>query len=203
MKLIGIDVEATGAALGIHSMLAFGVAVVDTDTLEVVEKRRWLIRETPAPRWEFRCLREFWFASGAEAGKVLLAECDMYGQSPKGAMDHFVAWCSKQVARFGVESLQFVTDNAAFDAAWISYYLAAHTPVQSLHYALGEYRSVVDTSSFHGGVARLHPDTSVWGLTDAARARLGVPAPTKSLSHLPDDDAADIALAHATILKHM
>jgi oligoribonuclease (3'-5' exoribonuclease) len=58
--VVAIDIEATGMDHTRHAMLEIGAVAVDIDTFEVVDRFLVTLRHDQDPRWETRCLREFW-----------------------------------------------------------------------------------------------------------------------------------------------
>lgn len=128
MRIIAVDIEASGMNPFVHSILEIGAVCLDTDTLEVVSRFEVNIKDRDGARWEPRCLREFWTnPENCETRVVhaLLERIEQAGVAPKAAIEQFWAWLQAQHTA-GHPVKQIVSDNVAFDVAWLDHELLKH-----------------------------------------------------------------------------
>lgn len=215
---VGIDVEGTGQCMRTNFMPRFGAAVVEIETGECLERFCTFVKPpSPEHGWEQRCLDEFWLrkpepgATEARLAEIAAVTAKYHeicaavptAPTPDEAGQLFMAWIGTLVARFGAQSLMFVSDTAGYDYAWLSTVLPKGT---SLLYAFGSYRPVFACSNFYGGVAGVTPTHSLWGLLGACAEKLNIekPAsPTAVHDHNPMNDAETIAYEAAAIVREV
>jgi DNA polymerase III epsilon subunit-like protein len=222
---VAFDVEATGmymagfGAVQENAMVELGAcAMVANDSQRTVLDTFDRMMGIPyGCGWEPRCVDEFWsVAEGMPEKKERIDACQA---SPVDAMCAFVHWVESLVARYAdgdSKRIVFVTDNAAFDAAWVSLYLARYAGHQPLHTFFGAYRGVLDTSSYAAGAARHTPahkerflrETGAkrYRSKDAVRAALGVPSsvrPRAVHDHAAVNDAQHLLEEHMIAEQHL
>lgn len=204
--VLAVDVETTGADIGVHEMFALGVALVHVPTRTVKRTAMWCVRPSRAGDsmvWETRCLAEFYMKSGAEAGAALLERMRREGLPLALVMDCFMDFVRGATAED--PNVVLVTDNAAFDVPWLNAALSTtkHPP---LTWVTGSYRTVIDTDSYALGVAGDVGCAGVWGADARALRALGadadaVLAAAPPHTHFPDSDAARIGVIFATLVS--
>ena len=224
MILIGFDVECTGDDFAKHAMVEIGAFAVEY--LGPREPARQLATfETmiavPSDRcWEERCVREFWENPARpeyerlKAKKAAIEGCKI---DPETAARDFVSWVETLVevnAAGDSSGVRFVTDNAAYDAAWMGFYLctyAEHAPLTT--FFDGKFQAVIDTSSYHQGLSRVDHARELaikikngrYSEDRECRAALGVPdseVPTAVHDHRAVHDAQEILEQHLILLRH-
>lgn len=234
--LIVFDVECTGSDFVKHAMVELGAvcypyrrspkasdsqkdkrARVDRKPCSTFE----MTMRVPEDReWDARCVREFWENperpeyEQLKAKKKVIETCPM---SPEAGMTAFVTWVKTIVvleADGDSSRIRFVSDNAAYDAAWIGIYLcqyADHLPLTV--FFDDKFQAVIDTSSYHQGLSRVdHVEERLIKKTlghysedRECRRVLMVPegeVPTAVHDHRAVHDAQEIAEQHLIILKH-
>jgi hypothetical protein len=176
---IGLDVETTGSVLGLHALLAVGVAVVDLKTGTLVRSKRWVIRNKSL-RWEPRCVTEFW-SKHADALEELTAVTQQTHTLKEFAQD-FVTFM------LGYENSIVVSDFLLFDGQWVNHALSVGK--RSPLYLPGNksWQSTVDLDSFEDGLKA----AGVLPVVDMS----DVPPP----NHRPEVDAAFVAIKYARIV---
>lgn len=124
---MGLDVETTGQSLSHNAMIALGAVVMDTNSTTLHTFKVCL--GVPSDKgWEPRCLAEFW-SQHAD----LKASIERDAIDAKRAMVGFACWLNLMDLLYG-DRLVLLTDNPAFDVAWINLYLSQYTLRPSLYY---------------------------------------------------------------------
>lgn len=218
--LIAFDVEGTGNSFARHAMVELGAVAYCADRPhDQLEQFSIAINIPKGRTWELRCLEEFWLKDKKSDLAHKARRIDRgVGHEPAIAMKKFISWVLGVVTnRAGGDysRIRFISDNAAYDAAWVGLYLceyADHEPLTT--FFDGKFQGVIDTSSYHQGVSRhdhgvemsLKRKRGHYSEDAACRAELGVPdddVPATQHDHNAVNDAANIAQAHMIILKHM
>jgi hypothetical protein len=216
--LISVDVESTGDDFERHALVELGAAAYafKSGRYECLEAWSSIMQVPSARGWGARCVRQFWSSKPALVEKKRSIEATDI--SPVTAMSEFVDWVEQVVKKYAGDSpspVRFITDNAAFDAAWIGIYLCKYGGHNPLHtFFGGKFQAVIDTSSYHQGVARIdHVEerkrkraAGHFSEDRACRKFLRVPDDVRSKiphDHDPKHDAQNIAEEHAIILHYM
>ena len=123
--IVAVDIEATGMNPHVHSIIEIGAVCLDTETLEVESTFQVAIKHEPDARWEPRCLQEFWTnPKNCPTAVVsnLLQRVRNNGLPPRQAMQAFYDWLQALHTKDHPVK-QIVSDNVAFDVAWLDYEL--------------------------------------------------------------------------------
>lgn len=188
---LAIDIESSGQDMTRHFLVAVGACVVQLESNSVHEpsEDQFLAYLAPPPGtgWDPACLEHFWNNPkkgdrGRTQLELLEAARRKHGLwEPHHAMDMFVHWLHRMALKYPL--LIVVSDNPAYDVAWINYAVqrfATHPkPFDSLAYCTGEYRSIRDVTSFYRGVALQAPHAALGAsgrAEEQALQRLGVPS---------------------------
>ena len=230
---VGFDVEASGMYMAAYDGDAdFGTGSIQANAM--VELGAWAARSydrdrkelarfcemmaiPPGCGWEPRCKEEFWMV--AEGMPEKMRKIDECKQLARTVMCAFIVWVTGVVELYAdgdSKRICFVTNAAAFDAAWVSLYLARYAGHQPLHTFFGGYRGVLDTSSYAMGVTRHTPahkkrfvertGAEWYRSKDAARAVLGVPDSEKPHAvhdHSPVNDAQYLVEEHMILEQYL
>lgn len=228
--LIAFDVECTGGNLAKHALVEIGAVAgffvpgEDKRKRVPIEIERTFETTMAIPEgreWEEKCVREFWENPSRpeyEALKAKKAAIDRCEISPESGMKQFVSWVRWTVdtlVKGDASRMRFVSDNAAYDAAWIGVYLgqyANHEPLTT--FFDGRFQAVVDTSSYHQGLSRIDHarereikrEKGKYSEDRECRAILGIPddvKPTAVHDHRAVHDAQEILEQHVIILGYM
>ncbi len=195
---LAMDIETTGQYLGRNAMIAVGMVVMD-DEMNILKNFTVCLKENGKEREE-RCMKEFWEKQPAE----LFSNIIKNGIDPQIAMNMLVEWLLDVEMTYG-DRLVVVSDNPAFDVAWINYYLATYTVRPMLYNGWNdqkqeyEYRRIWDTdSAFHGALVIQKGEIVEWGL----EKELHVQNEKWNNSHVPEEDASNIAANYILFLKN-
>lgn len=170
--------------------------------------------------WDERCVREFWDnpdRSEHEQLKAKKKKIETSRISPEDGMKFFVTWVEQVVTKTGGDPsrIRFISDNAAYDAAWVGLYLcqyANHLPLTV--FFDDKFQAIIDTSSYHQGLSRL--DHVMERKIKAAKGHYSEDRECRKVLSVPDDfvtnathdhnamhDAQEIAEQHLIILQFM
>lgn len=215
--IISFDAECSGGNLETHAMVELGAAAVKFSDKVVISLGEWgSVMSVPDGRgWDADCVDNFWNTTPALKAKKEVVEKTPI--SPVTAMSQFVAWVEfivKHCAGGDSSRVRFVTDNSAFDSAWVGLYLSKFADHEPLPTFFGKFQAVIDTSSYHQGLARIdHVEerkrkrgTGHFSEDKACREALKVPDDIVSVvphDHNPVHDAQNIAAEHGIILRFM
>lgn len=191
--IVGLDVEASGMGLRTNFVLQIGLAEVDVETGRVLRKFQSFIAQPENTEWEERCVREFW--SKHPERFEFVKNAIVNAPSRDEVATSVLSWlkdCDKDA--------RFVVDTPGFDLAWLDSILG-HT---SHLYAFGNYRDVLDLSSWYLGLGSVaHPDESS---KNALCKRLGLEKlPDLGTKHTHDagDDAENMAVVAAFAFRSL
>lgn len=200
--VLGYDVEATGQCMRLHFMPRFGAALVEIASLKTVATFSRFCAAPPGRTWEKRCLDEFWLKPDNKAQYDEIVEGLKTAPSLEQAGLDFVEWVRELQARLGTDSMMLGSDTAGFDYAWLT---SALPPGTSLLYLFGPYRPTMAVSNFYGGVARVTPTQSFWGLLGSCCDVLHIEKPKAAVphDHNPEHDAETIAFEAASVIRHL
>ena len=186
--IVGLDIETSGALVGVNHIVAVGVAVVHLRSARVVEVKRWTA-DLEDIVWERRCLTEFW-EKHPEVLPKLKADTPRerrLSQHHLGA--NVVAWLN--AAREIYRGLVVVSDFTQFDAGWINHAAAATECLPLYLDNCGKFRRVLDTDAYKEA------------LEDAGLSIAVDMSDTPPASHLPEVDATFIAVEFARLLAQL
>ncbi len=229
---VAFDVEATGMYMAgydggdgdgdsvqANAMVELGACAMLAGDLErnILDTFDEMIRVPDGCGWELRCVDEFWnVVEGMPEKKRAIDKCN---RSPYNVMQAFVQWVDGLVKRYAdgdTKRICFITDNAAFDAAWVSLYLTKYAGHQPLHTFFGGYRGVLDTSSYAAGATRHTPahkkrfvedsGAKCYRGKDAVRAALDIPKsvqPRAVHDHTAVNDAQHLLEEYMIVVQHL
>ena len=229
--LIAFDVECTGYDLMKHAMVELGAVVypfssflynrikLEKEFFDEPLDRFDEIMNIPEDRgWEEKCVKEFWDNPKRPEYKQLKAKMDMINScpnSPEKIMLNFVQWVKNVVHLYADDDssrIRFISDNAAYDATWISVYLCQYAHYFPLTVFFdNKFQAVIDTSSFHQGISRIDHNreklikikSGHYSEDRLCRKILNIPeniAPKILHDHHAVNDADEIAQQHMIIL---
>lgn len=135
---MGIDVETTSQYLSNGAMIALGAVVMDAGG-KTLHTFKVCLAVPPYKGWEPRCLAEFWLHH-----ETLKAAIERDAIDAEKAMRGFARWLNLMDLVYG-DRLVLLTDNPAFDVAWINLYLHQYTNRPSLYYGFS-FDKVVDVA---------------------------------------------------------
>lgn len=184
--ILAFDIETDGAFMTENSMIAVGLAAVEVKSGKLIRKERICFASLPGREPEPRCMNEFW-----------KFRMDVYETLKAGSVQPTEA-CKKLVDILDQlddqHELIIVSDNPAFDFAWINMYLSMFLKRLPLSYKTnGTYRMLYDTDSFSKAAIKGQFHEDCGGLFNSTVAeKLQIPMEKPSL-HFPEEDALGIA----------
>jgi hypothetical protein len=195
--VFAFDVEARGKSMIHHGIVSVGVCIGTANGV-VLFKCRWNVAPIPGQFYEQRCLDEFW-----SAHPQLKEELE---KKPVDAVE-FAAQFRELINIWEKDAdLYLLTDNPAFDASFINYYLdsAGQASMQYAEDRKTYAHAVHDSDSFVRGALRYHW-TEQWVSDDEAMRQLAIVAPGTSelVPHMPEDDAERIFRNHVRIVQKL
>lgn len=212
--VIALDVESTGMNLIEHWMPEFGASLWRIGEAKPQQTFYRLLEQPAGTGWCAKTKAEFWDNPDKGYDKKMApmvhfqARCSAStAVSPKDAMNNFIDWVQaigKECTTNGWNVI-IITDTAAYDTAWINYYLSKYTSERCAYLGdiFGEYRPTRDISAFYFGVGRC---LKKHGSTELALEKIGADAPMWVTSwehnHHPLSDANSIGAMASFILSH-
>lgn len=138
-KMFAVDIETGGQLIGSAPIVAIGwcSGPISGDG-KLLLKGRVSLKYDEHHRFEKRCLEEYWYASPTQ--KAQLETFRAEAVPIKEALGQFLAALKAAEEHFG--NLYVVSDNPAFDFAFLNYYLAHYLGALPLSYRVldGKYR---------------------------------------------------------------
>ena len=148
-----VDVETTGQNRFLHWMPCFAACVVDESGASPPSAQFLCYLQQPAgTSWDAHCCKHFWKSKKKAIDGELLydrlqreaAQCGVW--EPTAGMSRFGGWLKRMAQRY--PRLQVASDNPSYDIAWLDHYLQLYGGGQSMAYAMGEWRAVLDVRSY-------------------------------------------------------
>lgn len=135
--ILAVDIETGGQLIGTAPIVAIGMCLGGLDG-RVHSKLRVSLKYEEHHRFEKRCLQEYWYATPTQ--KAQLETFRSEAVDIKEGLGKFLDVVKAAEARF--EKLFLVSDNPAFDFAFLNYYLAHYLGRLPLSYKVtdGSYR---------------------------------------------------------------
>jgi DNA polymerase III epsilon subunit-like protein len=178
--LIAVDIEATGCDILKNAIVSIG-AVAYANSEMKVQQWNMIIPETKT--WEDRCVEQFWSKQSDELRKNL----SLNAQDPHTAMSSFVEFLT--LYENMDDDVRIITDNPAFDIAFLNVYLSVYTSRMPMSYThTGRYRPVYDTDSLARGRSHLSVKDAWTSDVDLCTVNKWV-QPINHSPHNPSSDA--------------
>lgn len=130
--VMAIDIETGGQLIGSAPLVAIGWCLGGMDGKVVLKGRVSLAIET-GHQFEKRCLEEYWYASPVQQAQLETFRSEAV--PIKDGLVHFLGQVGKAEAMY--KQLYLVSDNPAFDFAFLNYYLAHYLHWLPLSYQVG------------------------------------------------------------------
>lgn len=209
--ILVLDVELTGPLLLEHALISIGAVLIHVNTLATVSRFDVLMNVPQDKTWDPKTVSEFWTTKPYLIEIMNLIK-DGKGMSPKNGIDNFVGFlkqCRESTNKKG--GMLICSNRVDIDCTWINYYLALFNyPPLSLIF--GTFDRIVDTNSFHQGVAHItHEQVRDWELnnnhnnfscSESAFQYLSIKKrPTTKYTHTAMDDAEHTGQAHGMVLQ--
>ena len=212
--IIAFDVEASGGDMLKNAEVELGAvayAAADTGERRILGSFETLLSIPKDREWEEDCVKEFWLnpENNLKEKKEQIDACTVESETAMRAFVDFVDTVRAKLAGGNRRRVRFVTDNAAFDGAWVSLYLAMFANHSPLHtFFDSRYAPLIDTNAFARGVSSATPDAEFaaggsFSATGAARKSLSIPdsvKPTTAHDHRSVNDARHIAEEYLILL---
>jgi len=185
--LFALDIEGSGASFAHNGIVAIGWCVGTMDGA-ILEKKRISVA-LKNRSFESRCVTQYW-EKPAQAAQLKVFEKEAL--EPAEAMKQFIA----SVDRFeDMYDLVILTDNAAYDVAWLNYYLDLYLGRHPLSYKKDQstYRPIAEPRGFAMARKMKSSNQASWTF-DMEKYNAGL-TKLKSLTlhdHWPENDAEHI-----------
>lgn len=190
-EICAIDIETNGMFLGKNEIVSIGYVFGDKHG-NINEKGRSDFKVTTP--FEQRCYNEFW-----KNYMDIYNALQLNAQVPKVALSKFVGVLDAHEKKGEV---RIVTDFAAFDPAWINYYLSVHLDRQPLYYTHDmKFRPIYDIDSYTRGVLNMNyenPWTNDNVIIEKYKLKL-----SNVTAHYPEDDAQHIYELHVGLINSL
>lgn len=206
--LLALDIEARGASVIHHGILAIGYCLGREDTFEIIERGRICFRPMRVndcvQYYEPRCVADFW-SKHQDIAATLEAEA----LHADVAVSKFYTLLQEFSREYDVS---IITDFPSFDAGFIDFYLGTYwfpalhfkplpdaelrkfkNRANTLHVNL-QYHPVYDTDCYARG-AMGFDYSKPWVSDKDVAEKFGFEITTKT-THYPDDDACHIYEVH-------
>jgi len=175
---VAIDIEAGGSMYTKHPLLAIGVCVGSLEN-GVIEKRVWCmdryLQEKDKIFMEEKCKTEFW-----DKHPDVLKKIDANAKPLAQQIRDFAKFLDKLEVTHKKRKIVFLSDNPAFDIAWVDYFLMTIAERPPCRYSTEMvFRSVKDPG-------RDHINFTVRNSIENCANKLS------SHNHWPSDDAQQI-----------
>ncbi len=210
--LLVFDCELTGPMVTKHALVSIGAVLLHISTMKTIRHFDVLMNIPPDRGWDPRTVDEFW---NNQKQLKNVREIIISGKAtdPKKAIDDFVEFlhdCKKMTEDYG--GMVLASNRVDIDCSWINYYLSMYDylPLCSI---LGSFQRIVDTNSFHQGVAHIsHEQVQEWeknkknkfSCSESAFQYLNIRSrPHTRYTHMAVEDAEHLAQAHAMILSRI
>lgn len=218
--MLVVDVEASGPYVGEHFMPELGAVCFEFITSPYSQKEPCM-RQIAAfssvmlppygTTWDTDTLQGFWEKKpGDRIGENLFDSIQRRmkdsGETPEVGMNRFAKWLHCLLEYYG-KHLIIASDNPAVDISWVNYYLRRYGNSEGLAQLLqqyaGEYRRILDTSSWRLGVRQLSPwiGKEQWMLQ--VRPSLSEDGVIQPRTHQALADAVDVATSALDVLKYV
>lgn len=205
MYVISVDVETTGPDPSVHNLLSFAAVVMDVESKEVKSSMKVHIRQEPADLVWDESTKTFWDTIPEQRDGILATIAwDNLSVRLEKAMHDFRDLCLE--ANKIDPQVPIIFDTAGFDASFINKALSVcGLRMLTLMFGENDYRPILDTTSYHRGIAGMSYKDGIWGNEKAACEALGQPDllasnPYKA-NHDPLVDACSIAWEHCTLMQ--
>jgi len=184
--VIAFDVESRGSSLRRNGINACGICIVSAEDGIVISKKRWHIAPMEGQVYEERCLKEFW-----EKYPELKEEFERDPVSP----EQFAREFRDILNLYEITNEIFLlSDNPAFDAKCIDYYLDAAGMFSMQCWADGTgHRKVHDSKSYiRGGMSLGFTGPQRITTKEIYKNMQKEPPEFQGTQHMPEDDAYSI-----------
>ena len=201
--VIAFDFETAGGVPTENGFTQFGAVLFNLGTKQM-EARFESYASMRNYKWDEECVRRFWskYPGRFNETKRNTELHDVPG--PFTVMEMFWKWVDSEVVSKGIAAETYlITDNSAFDAGL----LRAFSKQDPL-YILGEYRDIVDVSSYYLGSTLKPLDVPLLDASSAelAFSRFGMrdaPMWDVSHNHHPTNDALCMAMRWGCFLDQL
>lgn len=186
VTIVAFDVEARGLSPVKHGIVSVGICVGDTRGV-VLYKHRWNVKPMEGQAFEPRCQAQFW----DKHPQLLETLCEKQISARQFARE-FRTFLDERK-----HNMYLLTDNPAFDAKFIDYYLElfGHRGMQYDTTDDSVYRCIHDSDSYTRG--RLGFNCEQQWVDDKEIPGIVLPQIT---AHLPEDDAEKIYKVHLQVV---
>lgn len=219
-RIVAVDIETSGCMVTKHGIIALGYCVGDipretptkkltfdfaesiiptvsytsgTSTTTRQYKKRICMKLT-GKTFEQRCKEEYW-----DKHPEMLEELTKDALEPEVGIRQFMDDIDKLEEKY---ELIFISDNSAFDFAFINYYIEYYLDRRPLSYVSGgtTYRPLFDTDAYARGA--LGQDyTDLWTYDEEVMKKFNITLPEGvKHDHYPENDAEYIYRLHCAII---
>lgn len=208
--LLCFDTELTGPNMKIHALVGIGAVLSDPKTNGIIKSFQQWINVPENKGWDLDTEISFWKKHKNLREFYENIKLNNYIDI-KDAIFLFVEFLNKCYAETN-GNLILITNRSDVDCSWINYYLTEFG-YDPLHLIFGKHCRVVDTNSYHQGVANFtHLDVNNFEKTMKTRYNCNISAfeylgvsyrPRTDYNHQPVNDSAYIAECHNIVLKKL
>jgi len=201
--LLGLDVEASGMGLRSNFLIQIGLALIDTETLEVLNRFSSYVAQPQGTCWEQRCVDEFW----SKHTRLFKQAQERVADAPDSetVRKDLLFWINENVC--DPSNTRLVVDTPGFDTSWLDTLLGDRSHLYLFSDKSGNpvYTDVLERSSWFLGLGKV-PDPDGSSKTTAKNVMKANGIDTEwpvHVMHTHDaaDDAAFIAVTTAYVMN--
>jgi len=194
LALLAIDIETNGPSTRHNSILSIGWCLGGLDG-KVLVKRRVDLKPQKKKSMDPYTQRTFW-----DARAETLSALQINAMEPATAIRIFLRELDAYDRIF---SLRVLTDNPAFDMAFINEYVQWFVDRPPIAFKFGDkskYRPIYDTDSFNRAfLCQSHENA--WTMDADVEEKLGVRV--RAADHFPENDAEHIYELHVLVMREI